>query len=141
MQHGRDRRQKAIDFEGNYSPAEMGEMVTATQPPDARPRHDLTRQLEYIRSAAKEDAYRNEPAFKLQGCYRNMKRIAEKVLALMSGETRSKRRSSDHYETNPRPSPTARRRTCSSSANWRAPISERRRCAGARSRRHSPATS
>ena len=39
-----------------------------------------------IRSAAQEDAYRVEPAFKLQGSYRNMNRIAEKVLPLMTME-------------------------------------------------------
>jgi hypothetical protein len=39
---------------------------------------------EYIRSAAQEDAYRTEPPFKLQGSYRNMNRIAEKVLPLMT---------------------------------------------------------
>ena len=41
---------------------------------------------EYIRSAAQEDAYRTEPPFKLQGSYRNMNRIAEKVLPLMTRE-------------------------------------------------------
>jgi hypothetical protein len=41
---------------------------------------------EYIRSAAQEDAYRTEPAFKLQGSYRNMGRIAAKVLPLMTNE-------------------------------------------------------
>ncbi len=36
---------------------------------------------EYIRSASQEDAYRTEPPFKLQGSYRNMNKIAEKVVA------------------------------------------------------------
>ncbi len=39
---------------------------------------------EYIRSAAQSDDYRTEPAFKLQGSYRNMNRIAEKVFAVMN---------------------------------------------------------
>ena len=38
----------------------------------------------YIRSAAQADAYRTEPAFKLQGSYRNMNRMAEKVAAVMN---------------------------------------------------------
>ncbi|OYP36570.1 DNA repair ATPase [Rhodopirellula sp. MGV] len=38
----------------------------------------------YIRSAAQADAYRTEPPFKLQGSYRNMNRIAEKVAAVMN---------------------------------------------------------
>ena len=39
---------------------------------------------EYIRSAAQADAYRTEPAFKLQGSYRNMNRLAEKVSPVMN---------------------------------------------------------
>ena len=38
----------------------------------------------YIRSAAQADAYRTEPAFKLQGSYRNMNRITEKVAGVMN---------------------------------------------------------
>ncbi len=39
---------------------------------------------QYIRSAAQADAYRTEPPFKLQGSYRNMNRIAERVVAVMN---------------------------------------------------------
>ncbi|MCG8650969.1 MAG: AAA family ATPase, partial [Pirellulales bacterium] len=38
----------------------------------------------YIRSAAQTDAYRTEPPFKLQGSYRNMNRIAERVAGVMN---------------------------------------------------------
>ncbi len=38
----------------------------------------------YIRSAAQADEYRTEPPFKLQGSYRNMNRIAEKVAGVMN---------------------------------------------------------
>jgi len=40
----------------------------------------------YIRSAAQADAYRTEPPFKLQGSYRNMNRMAEKVVPVMNSE-------------------------------------------------------
>ena len=39
--------------------------------------------LGYIASAAQDDAYRMEPAFKLQGSYRNMSKLVPKVSALM----------------------------------------------------------
>ncbi len=39
---------------------------------------------EYIRSAAQADAFRVEPPFKLQGSYRNMNKIAEKVVSAMT---------------------------------------------------------
>ncbi len=40
----------------------------------------------YIRSAAQADAYRTEPPFKLQGSYRNMNRIAERVVPVMNDQ-------------------------------------------------------
>lgn len=40
----------------------------------------------YIQSAAQEDAYRTEPPFKLQGSYRNMTKLAEKVVAAMNDQ-------------------------------------------------------
>ena len=40
----------------------------------------------YIRSAAQADAYRTEPPFKLQGSYRNMNRMAEKVVQVMNDQ-------------------------------------------------------
>ena len=41
---------------------------------------------QYIASASQEDAYRTEPPFKLQGSYRNMNKLAEKVVAAMNDE-------------------------------------------------------
>ncbi|MFO1063965.1 MAG: hypothetical protein U0892_08895 [Pirellulales bacterium] len=41
---------------------------------------------EYIRSAAQADAYRTEPPFKLQGSYRNMNRIAERIVPVMTDD-------------------------------------------------------
>lgn len=38
----------------------------------------------YIESAAMTDAYRTEPAFKLQGSYRNMNKLAEKIAPIMN---------------------------------------------------------
>ncbi|WP_052573530.1 DNA repair ATPase [Haloferula sp. BvORR071] len=74
------------DFEGNYTPAEVEEMLAVTKHLLAVRDTILRVNLQYIASAAQEDAYRNEPSFKLQGSYRNMNRIAEKVLPLMTPE-------------------------------------------------------
>ncbi len=77
---------EGVDFEGNYTPAEIEEF-SQTLKRLLRVRDTIMRvNMEYIRSAAQEDAYRLEPAFKLQGSYRNMNRIAEKVLPLMTME-------------------------------------------------------
>jgi hypothetical protein len=41
---------------------------------------------QYIASASQEDAYRTEPGFKLQGSYRNMNKLAEKIVSAMNDE-------------------------------------------------------
>ncbi|MEM1441750.1 MAG: ATP-binding protein, partial [Verrucomicrobiota bacterium] len=75
-----------VSFEGNYSPQEIDEMVSVMKKL-MRVRDTILRvNLEYIRSAAMEDAYRTEPPFRLQGSYRNMNRIAEKILPVMTDD-------------------------------------------------------
>lgn len=75
---------EGIEFEGNFGADEINEAV-AVMEKLLRIREVILRvNQEYIRSAAMEDAYRTEPPFKLQGSYRNMNRIAEKVLPLMT---------------------------------------------------------
>ena len=89
--------QEGIDFEGNYAVEEIDEMVTVMRKL-MRVRDTILRvNMEYIRSAAMEDAYRTEPAFKLQGSYRNMNRLAEKVLPVMTDEE-VELAIVDHYE-------------------------------------------
>ncbi len=75
-----------MEFKGNHSPAEIEEMVAVTKHLFEVRSTIFRVNQEYIRSAAQEDAYRTEPAFKLQGSYRNMNRIAAKVLPLMTRE-------------------------------------------------------
>ena len=97
MQIASTESQEGVDFEGNYTPAEIDEMVKVCKHL-YRVRDTILRvNLEYIRSAAQEDDYRVEPAFKLQGSYRNMNRIAEKVLPLMTHQEVVSL-ISDHYE-------------------------------------------
>jgi hypothetical protein len=69
-----------------YSGVELEEILAVV-------RHLFTAQAtllkvnaEYIRSAAQADAFRTEPPFKLQGSYRNMGKLAEKVVAAMTSD-------------------------------------------------------
>ncbi len=88
---------EGVDFEGDYSPQEMDEMVSVMKKL-MRVRDTILRvNLEYIRSAAMEDSYRTEPPFRLQGSYRNMNRIAEKVLPVMT-DAEVESVIVDHYE-------------------------------------------
>ena len=76
--------QEPVELEGNYSVEELAELV-ATMKKLMRVRDVvLAVNRRYIRSAAQADEYRVEPPFKLQGSYRNMNRIAEKVVPIMN---------------------------------------------------------
>jgi hypothetical protein len=74
----------STDLSHQYSGAELNEITCVL-------RHLLTIQevilkvnLQYIESAATAEDYRREPPFKLQGSYRNMNKMAEKVSAIMN---------------------------------------------------------
>lgn len=79
----RDERE-GVALDGSYSLEELNEMVGVVK--KLLRVRDIVLQVnrEYIRSAAQSDDYRTEPPFKLQGSYRNMNRIAEKVVPIMN---------------------------------------------------------
>ena len=75
---------EGVELEGSYSAEELNEFV-ATMKKLIRVRDViLAVNREYIRSAAQADDYRTEPPFKLQGSYRNMNRMAEKIVPIMN---------------------------------------------------------
>jgi len=76
----------ADGFEGSYSSQEVEEILSVMTKLVAVREIILRVNLEYIRSAAQADEYRTEPPFKLQGSYRNMNRLAEKIVAIMNDE-------------------------------------------------------
>ncbi|MFN3987504.1 MAG: DNA repair ATPase [Rhodocyclaceae bacterium] len=70
-------------FSHGYSSAELGEL-SALLKRLFRARDLLLKvNLAYIDSAARHDAYRTEPPFKLQGSYRNMTKLATSITPLM----------------------------------------------------------
>lgn len=81
----------------DYSGAEINEIV-ATLQHLIRVR-DLVYKinLQYIASAAQADKYRVEPPFKLQGSYRNMNKLAEKITAVMNQQELAQLLE-DHYQ-------------------------------------------
>ncbi len=74
------------DFSHAYSAAEANEIVAVLKKMIDVQRVVLSVNQEYIRSAATDEAFRTEPPFKLQGSYRNMNKLAEKVLPIMNDE-------------------------------------------------------
>jgi len=75
-----------ISLEGNYSIEEINELVAVMKKLIVARDVVLTVNRQYIDSAAQADEYRTEPAFKLQGSYRDMNKIAEQVAPIVNDE-------------------------------------------------------
>jgi hypothetical protein len=80
-----------------YAAAELQEIVAVLQRLFSVQKVLLKVNLQYIASAAQDERFRAEPAFKLQGSYRNMNKLAEKVVAAMTDEE-LERLIDDHYQ-------------------------------------------
>ena len=76
----------STDLNHQYSGAEINEITTVLKHLMAIQQVVLKVNLQYIQSAATAEDYRIEPPFKLQGSYRNMNKMAEKVSAVMNHE-------------------------------------------------------
>lgn len=86
MQLAASGSSEGLDFEAAHSSAEMTEYV------DVLKKLFVVRDviskvnMAYINSASQADEYRTEPSFKLQGSYRDMNKIAEKVVPVLNEE-------------------------------------------------------
>ncbi len=80
----------------SYSGAEVNEIVSVLQRLIAV--RDVVYRVnqQYIDSASKADKYRVEPPFKLQGSYRNMNKLAEKISPVMN-DAELQQLVADHY--------------------------------------------
>lgn len=84
------------DFSHQYSAAEIKEITGVLQKLFVIRDTVLKVNQQYIHSAAQADKYRIEPPFKLQGSYRNMNKMAEKVSAVMN-DRELQQMIDDHY--------------------------------------------
>lgn len=80
----RGRTINEAEMKHPYSAAESREIVETLQKLFQIQRVVLKVNQQYIASAAQDDRYRTEPPFKLQGSYRNMNKMAEKISAVMT---------------------------------------------------------
>ena len=80
-----------------YSGAEIGEIVAVLQ--RLLTVRDVVYRVnqQYIASAAQADRYRVEPPFRLQGSYRNMNKLAEKISPVMNA-AELQQLIADHYQ-------------------------------------------
>lgn len=72
------------DLKSNVTSAEVNDAIAVLH--NLLQARDVVLQVNdlYIESAGMQDAYRTEPAFKLQGSYRNMSKLASKIVPLMN---------------------------------------------------------
>jgi hypothetical protein len=75
---------EGLEFEANHTSQELSEYVEVVKRMLRVRDVVLQVNLQYIASAAMTDEYRNEPAFKLQGSYRNMNKLSEKIVPIMN---------------------------------------------------------
>lgn len=83
-------------FKHPYSAAESKEIVETLKKLFQVQSVVLRVNQQYIESAAQDERFRTEPPFKLQGSYRNMNKLAEKVTPVMS-DVELEALLSDHY--------------------------------------------
>src|SRR5690606_11536668 len=89
---------EGFTFEANHTQQEINEYINVLQKL-IKIRDIISRvNQEYIHSAGQSDEYRTEPPFKLQGSYRNMNKIAEKISPLMN-EKELQILINSHYES------------------------------------------
>ena len=96
MDMARGENIATTDLSHQYSGAEINEIVDVLKKLFTVQDIVLKVNQQYIASAAQDDQYRTEPAFKLQGSYRNMNKMAEKVSAVMNAQELMQM-ISDHY--------------------------------------------
>ena len=70
----------------DYSSVELGEILGVLSKLRRVQEVVLAVNQQYIASAAQEDAFRTEPSFKLQGSYRNMNKLSEKIVPAMNDQ-------------------------------------------------------
>jgi len=76
----------ATELSHQYSAAEINEITSVLEKLFVVQELILKVNQQYIASAAQADRYRIEPPFKLQGSYRNMNKMAEKISSVMNQE-------------------------------------------------------
>lgn len=79
-----NKEEQLPDLEGNYLKQEIDDFIAVLQHL-IKIRNTIVKvNKNYILSAAMQDNYRTEPAFKLQGSYRNMSKLVAQIVPMMN---------------------------------------------------------
>ena len=97
IQMAENGEQKGADFESGHSPEEISDYLSMLDKMLLVRDIILKVNRQYIVSAGQAEEYRTEPSFKLQGSYRDMNKIVEKLNPLMN-ESELQTLILSHYE-------------------------------------------
>ena len=97
LNHIDNNEQTNLELEASHTPEEIQEYISILKKLIIIRDVILKVNQAYIDSAAQTDTYRVEPPFKLQGSYRNMNKLAEKVVPIMN-ESEVQSLILDHYQ-------------------------------------------
>lgn len=75
-----------VSLEGNHTVQEINDYISVLEKINKIRDTVLKVNQSYIKSASMEDDYRTEPAFKLQGSYRDMNKLVAKVVPIMNDD-------------------------------------------------------
>ncbi len=79
-------KEGTLDLKGNHTKQDVETYVSVLEKLLSLRNVVLKVNETYIHSASMEDEYREEPSFKLQGSYRDMNKLSEKVVPIMNEE-------------------------------------------------------
>ena len=77
---------ESMQLEGRFEAGQLSDFLSVMRKMIRAREIVIKVNREYIRSAAQADAYRTEPPFKLQGSYRDMNKIAERIVPVMNDD-------------------------------------------------------
>lgn len=97
VRSARNNESAVMEVEESYSPEELSECLALVKKVIVVRDLVLKINQEYIHSAAQAEEYRTEPPFKLQGSYRNMSKIVERLSPIMN-DAELKTLLNSHYE-------------------------------------------
>ncbi|UNZ00009.1 DNA repair ATPase [Zhouia spongiae] len=75
---------ESVELKGNYTKQEVRDYLSVIKKVLTIRDRVMQVNVNYIKSAAMDDADRTEPSFKLQGSYRDMNKLVEKVVPIMN---------------------------------------------------------
>jgi len=84
INHIETKSEEALALEGNFSNQEIEEFTAVLKKSITVRDIVLKVNQQYILSASMDNAYRTEPAFKLQGSYRDMNKMMSRIVPLMN---------------------------------------------------------